>query len=93
MTPLLSSLRREKAKIKTSYETGKGRNEIYLSKWFAFYSFKFLLENDRVRNSINTLEASEDFTQQQQTQDSGTQEIANTPNNIFYLHMICVIFP
>uniref|UniRef100_A0A1Y1KAI6 MADF domain-containing protein n=1 Tax=Photinus pyralis TaxID=7054 RepID=A0A1Y1KAI6_PHOPY len=58
---LLSSMRREKAKMKNSTGTGKGRNEIYISKWFAFEAFKFLWDKDSVKGSINTETVSSDY--------------------------------
>ncbi|KAG5869813.1 hypothetical protein JTB14_037548 [Gonioctena quinquepunctata] len=52
ITSLLSSYRREKGKIKKSTGTGKGREDIYISNWFAFKFFDFLSEKD----TLNTEE-------------------------------------
>ncbi|CAH0560548.1 unnamed protein product [Brassicogethes aeneus] len=48
--------RREKAKAKKSIGTGKGREEIYVSKWFAFTRMAFLLDKDKPRTTINSSE-------------------------------------
>ncbi|KAG5862732.1 hypothetical protein JTB14_035590 [Gonioctena quinquepunctata] len=56
MESLLSSFRREKAKEKKSVGTGRGREEIYLSKWFAFPRMAFLLDKDEPRPTIDSIE-------------------------------------
>ncbi|KDR08139.1 hypothetical protein L798_02256 [Zootermopsis nevadensis] len=42
MVTLLASYRREKMKIKKSMGTGKGRDALYESKWFAYTALEFL---------------------------------------------------
>ncbi|XP_072389517.1 uncharacterized protein [Diabrotica undecimpunctata] len=54
MTSLLSLYRREKMKIKKSMGTGKGRDDIFVSTWFAYKHFQFLTEKDAPVNRIDT---------------------------------------
>ncbi|KAF0748608.1 MADF domain-containing protein [Aphis craccivora] len=46
MTGLSSAMRREKAKIKKSFGTGKGADEIYTSSWYAYNHMKFLWDKN-----------------------------------------------
>ncbi|XP_072384669.1 uncharacterized protein [Diabrotica undecimpunctata] len=54
MTSLLSSYRREKVKMKKSMGTGKGRDDIFVSTWFAYKHFQFLTEKNAPVNRIDT---------------------------------------
>ncbi|XP_076667936.1 uncharacterized protein LOC143368762 [Andrena cerasifolii] len=56
---LKSSYRREKGKIKKSTTTGRGSDEIYHSKWFAFKAMQFLDDNTEPRNTISTADMDE----------------------------------
>ncbi|XP_039289104.1 uncharacterized protein LOC120352469 [Nilaparvata lugens] len=51
---LQSSYRREKLKITNSRSTGKGRDEIYVSRWFAYDAFKFLDNKYKPRKGLTT---------------------------------------
>ncbi|CAI6376200.1 unnamed protein product [Macrosiphum euphorbiae] len=51
---LLGSYRREKAKGKKTMGTGTGRKDVYVSKWFAFEAFQFLLDRDDPRPTLST---------------------------------------
>ncbi|KAB0802693.1 hypothetical protein PPYR_04879 [Photinus pyralis] len=54
LNSLLASFRREKARQESTTGTGKGRNEIYRSKWFGFEAFQFLMDKSKCRKSLNT---------------------------------------
>ncbi|KAK4886981.1 hypothetical protein RN001_003252 [Aquatica leii] len=54
MSFLLSSFRRERAKIKNTTRTGRGKEDVYVSKWFAFSSFAFMMNKNQVRETIKT---------------------------------------
>ncbi|KAJ8939482.1 hypothetical protein NQ318_022536, partial [Aromia moschata] len=54
MTSLLGSLRAQKSKGKKTIVTGKGRQEIYVSKWFAFKRMQFLLDKDEPKDTLDT---------------------------------------
>ncbi|KAL5239114.1 hypothetical protein ACI65C_006524 [Semiaphis heraclei] len=55
MLSLQGSFRRENAKIKNSIGTGKGANEIYYSKWFAYEAMvAFLGDRDDPRSTISS---------------------------------------
>ncbi|XP_078045973.1 uncharacterized protein LOC144474698 [Augochlora pura] len=60
MERLLSSFRRENMKIRKSIGTGKGSNEIYRSTWFAYDSLKFILDKNKPRDSMETIQTEED---------------------------------
>ncbi|KAK9696790.1 Alcohol dehydrogenase transcription factor Myb/SANT-like [Popillia japonica] len=60
MTSVLAALRREKSKIKKSEGTGKGRDDIYESSWFAFKSLIFLWDKHNVRNTQSTIDKEAD---------------------------------
>ncbi|XP_046142155.1 uncharacterized protein LOC123987887 [Osmia bicornis bicornis] len=60
MNALLSALRREKAKIKKSHGTGKGRSDVYESSWFAFNSLLFLWDKNKVCDTRSTIEKESD---------------------------------
>ncbi|CAF4935764.1 unnamed protein product [Pieris macdunnoughi] len=50
------SFRRERSKQKRSSKTGSGQHQAYVSKWFAFYRMKFLMdksERNETRDSSN----------------------------------------
>ncbi|XP_049795812.1 uncharacterized protein LOC126210586 [Schistocerca nitens] len=51
--PLLSSYRREKGKLKNSMGSGKGRDDVYVSRWFAYDAFKFVEDRDVSRKGLN----------------------------------------
>ncbi|XP_046666544.1 uncharacterized protein LOC124358291 [Homalodisca vitripennis] len=51
ITSLLASFRREKNKEETSKGTGKGADEIYRSKWFAYEAFGFLKDKKQVQGN------------------------------------------
>ncbi|XP_060881404.1 uncharacterized protein LOC132952911 [Metopolophium dirhodum] len=53
MNSLNGSFRREKSKTKNSMRTGKGRDEIYKSKWFGYEHMQFLNDKDEPRKTIN----------------------------------------
>ncbi|CAH1955122.1 unnamed protein product [Acanthoscelides obtectus] len=53
---LKGSYRRERAKVKKSTGTGKGKDETYTSQWFAFDYLRFLDDKDEPRRSINNLQ-------------------------------------
>ncbi|XP_071639782.1 uncharacterized protein [Temnothorax longispinosus] len=57
---LKGSYRREKTRVKTSMGTGKGRHEIYKSKWFAYESLQFLEDKDEPRRTISNLQTVSD---------------------------------
>ncbi|GLV38630.1 hypothetical protein CBL_05629 [Carabus blaptoides fortunei] len=52
MNSLKGSFRRERAKGKR--RIGKGRHEIYISKWFAFDHMAYLLDKDEPRTTMET---------------------------------------
>ncbi|KAG8307660.1 hypothetical protein J6590_016103 [Homalodisca vitripennis] len=55
LSSLLSSFRREKAKEKkTKNSTGSGRDQLYVSTWFAYKLFAFLKEKDTPTNTLDT---------------------------------------
>ncbi|XP_046684414.1 uncharacterized protein LOC124370165 [Homalodisca vitripennis] len=54
ITYLLASFRREKNKEETSKGTGKGADEIYRSKWFAYEAFGFLKDKNKCKETINS---------------------------------------
>ncbi|XP_046686416.1 uncharacterized protein LOC124372094 [Homalodisca vitripennis] len=54
ITSLLASFRREKNKEETSKGTGKGADEIYRSKWFAYEAFGFLKDKNKFKETINS---------------------------------------
>ncbi|XP_033342858.1 uncharacterized protein LOC117229980 isoform X2 [Megalopta genalis] len=56
MERLLSSFRRENMKIRKSIGTGKGSNEIYRSTWFAYDSLKFILDKNKPRDAMETIQ-------------------------------------
>ncbi|KAK9674768.1 hypothetical protein QE152_g40872 [Popillia japonica] len=60
MTSVLAALRREKSKIKKSEGTGKGRDDIYESSWFAFKSLVFLWDKHNFRNTQSIIEKEAD---------------------------------
>ncbi|CAH1972981.1 unnamed protein product [Acanthoscelides obtectus] len=51
---LLASFRREKNKTKQGTTTGKGRDEVYCSRWFAYEAFRFLEDRDLPRKRLAT---------------------------------------
>ncbi|CAH1957204.1 unnamed protein product [Acanthoscelides obtectus] len=51
---LLASFRREKNKTKQGTGTGKGRDEVYYSRWFAYEAFRFLEDRDLPRKRLAT---------------------------------------
>ncbi|CAH2008597.1 unnamed protein product [Acanthoscelides obtectus] len=51
---LLASFRREKNKTKQGTSTGKGRDEVYCSRWFAYEAFRFLEDRDLPRKRLAT---------------------------------------
>ncbi|XP_050298442.1 uncharacterized protein LOC126737557 [Anthonomus grandis grandis] len=55
MESMLASFRREKSKGKKSVGTGKGRQEVYISKWFAFTRMAFLLDRDEPTETLTSL--------------------------------------
>ncbi|XP_011143488.1 uncharacterized protein LOC105185577 isoform X2 [Harpegnathos saltator] len=57
---LKGSYRREKARVKTSIGTGKGRREIYKSKWFAYETLQFLEDKDEPRKTLSNLQTVSD---------------------------------
>ncbi|XP_043279285.1 uncharacterized protein [Venturia canescens] len=52
---LKGSYRREKTRMKKSVGTGKGRNEVYMSKWFGFEHLHFLEDKDEVRKTLSNV--------------------------------------
>ncbi|VEN55442.1 unnamed protein product [Callosobruchus maculatus] len=56
MESLLASFRREKLKGRKTVGTGKGTDEVYESKWFAFRRLAFLLDRDEPTQTINSIE-------------------------------------
>ncbi|XP_011871768.1 PREDICTED: uncharacterized protein LOC105564173 [Vollenhovia emeryi] len=57
---LKGSYRREKTRAKTSMGTGKGRHEMYKSKWFAYESLQFLEDKDEPRRTPSNLQTVSD---------------------------------
>ncbi|CAH1970878.1 unnamed protein product [Acanthoscelides obtectus] len=51
----LASFRREKNKTKHGTSTGKGRDEVYCSRWFAYEAFRFLEDRDLPRKRLATV--------------------------------------
>ncbi|CAH1962364.1 unnamed protein product [Acanthoscelides obtectus] len=51
---LLASFRREKNKTKQGTSTGKGRDEVYCSRWFAYEAFRFLEDRDLPQKRLAT---------------------------------------
>ncbi|XP_077302074.1 uncharacterized protein LOC143922619 [Arctopsyche grandis] len=64
MINILASFRRERMKRKKSVGTGKEKNKLYVSKWYAYDALNFL-------NSRNTIHIGAD------TQNNGSQESKN----------------
>ncbi|KAF5276793.1 hypothetical protein FQR65_LT16172 [Abscondita terminalis] len=58
MNSLLGSFRAQKSKGKKTVGTGKGRKEVYISKWFAFKRMHFLLDRDDPRDTVDTEDVS-----------------------------------
>ncbi|XP_026462628.1 uncharacterized protein LOC113387603 [Ctenocephalides felis] len=54
MASLLASFRREKKRVMDSRRGGTGSSDIYVSHWYGYKYFHFLLEKDYPR-SINTI--------------------------------------
>ncbi|XP_066258020.1 uncharacterized protein [Euwallacea similis] len=52
---LRGSRRREKNRILQNTGTGKGRNDIYISKWFAWDALKFLEDPEEIRTTISVI--------------------------------------
>ncbi|XP_069688554.1 uncharacterized protein [Periplaneta americana] len=68
MECLLSSLRREKVKIKKSNGAGRERDEVYKSSWFAYESMSFIMDKNKprpIQNGIETQEAQVQLSQAQ----------------------------
>ncbi|KAJ8912355.1 hypothetical protein NQ315_014722 [Exocentrus adspersus] len=61
MVTILASWRREKAKENKSHGVGKGRDEIYESKWFAYLALDFLKNKDMPQKGITTMMLKEAF--------------------------------
>ncbi|KAJ0169392.1 hypothetical protein K1T71_014979 [Dendrolimus kikuchii] len=55
ITSLCGSFRREKSRHKKSLVTGSGRNEVYISKWFAYEHFYFLADKFSPRETQNSI--------------------------------------
>ncbi|XP_031350513.1 uncharacterized protein LOC116176175 [Photinus pyralis] len=71
MTSLLGSFRAQKSKGKKTIGTGKARQDVYISKWFAFERMQFLLDKDEPRETIDTEDGTLD-------EDTSSQLDANT---------------
>ncbi|XP_043476286.1 flocculation protein FLO11-like [Leptopilina heterotoma] len=56
---LRASYRREKKKEKESKGTGKGGDEVYQSRWFAYEAMRFLNDKDKPRKRLNTEQTTE----------------------------------
>ncbi|KAK9871773.1 hypothetical protein WA026_014228 [Henosepilachna vigintioctopunctata] len=54
ISSLLASYRREKNKEKSSKGTGKGADEIYRSKWYAYEALGFLSDKNKCKTTINS---------------------------------------
>nr|CAH7716060.1 unnamed protein product [Callosobruchus chinensis] len=52
MESLKGSFRREKSRVKKGTGTGKGRDQIYISKWFAYESMQFLDDRDDPQKTV-----------------------------------------
>uniref|UniRef100_A0A0A9Z7N9 Monopolar spindle protein 2 n=1 Tax=Lygus hesperus TaxID=30085 RepID=A0A0A9Z7N9_LYGHE len=60
MNSIRGSRRREKHRVTTSMRAGKGRNEIYVPKWFAWDSLKFLDDQDEPRITLTNHPATQE---------------------------------
>ncbi|XP_046674709.1 uncharacterized protein LOC124363505 [Homalodisca vitripennis] len=78
ITSLLASFRREKNKEETSKGTGKGADEIYRSKWFAYEAFGFLKDKNKCKETINSC------TSQNASKENDSQ--VSSRITLFYLH-------
>ncbi|KRT85324.1 Myb/SANT-like transcription factor, partial [Oryctes borbonicus] len=52
LNSLLSSFRRERARESSSVRTGKGQDEVYRSKWFAYKAFDFLMDKNKCKKTL-----------------------------------------
>ncbi|KAK4882234.1 hypothetical protein RN001_005553 [Aquatica leii] len=75
VTNLLSSYRRERAKVKKSVGTGKGSDEIYESNWFAYKSMEFLFDKNCPRKTLSTIP---DEDSQSETQSTAADGLSDT---------------
>nr|CAI5829733.1 unnamed protein product [Callosobruchus analis] len=76
MESLLASFRREKLKGTKTIGTGKGRHEVYESKWFAFRRLAFLLDRDEPTQTINSIEG--DKEDEEEIEETDISEVAGT---------------
>nr|CAH7716259.1 unnamed protein product [Callosobruchus chinensis] len=74
MESLLASFRREKLKGTKTIGTGKGRHEVYESKWFAFRRLAFLLDRDEPTQTINSIEG--DKEDEEEIEETDISEVA-----------------
>ncbi|XP_066157671.1 uncharacterized protein [Euwallacea fornicatus] len=75
---LRGSRRREKNRILQNTGTGKGRNDIYISKWFAWDALKFLEDPEEIRTTISNY--AEEITQEEPIQNLDPNEAINNSN-------------
>ncbi|XP_023022455.2 uncharacterized protein [Leptinotarsa decemlineata] len=78
MESLLSSFRREKAKGIESIGTGRGREEIYISKWYAFQRMGFLLDKDKPRETIDSVEENDNAQPSESDEGDVSTEATNS---------------
>ncbi|CAH1957500.1 unnamed protein product [Acanthoscelides obtectus] len=79
---LRGSRRREKNRIAKSMGTGKGRNEIYESKWFAWDSLKFLDDPEELQETLSNHPASSDIIEVDEETTDNTDRIVEDQNPI-----------
>ncbi|XP_066600793.1 uncharacterized protein [Prorops nasuta] len=86
MKSLLSSFRRERTKIKSTMFTGQeGRKDVYISTWFAFKSFSFLLDKNKPfyhLNNENNLEEEEQEVYSLEEENNNPDSDANSSISI-----------
>nr|XP_023022455.1 uncharacterized protein LOC111510749 [Leptinotarsa decemlineata] len=78
MESLLSSFRREKAKGIESIGTGREREEIYISKWYAFQRMGFLLDKDKPRETIDSVEENDNAQPSESDEGDVSTEATNS---------------
>jgi hypothetical protein len=51
---LQTTFSKENKKVKDSLRSGAGRDEIYVSKWYAFQAMMFIQDRNRPRSTVST---------------------------------------
>ncbi|XP_031332855.1 uncharacterized protein LOC116163143 [Photinus pyralis] len=76
MNSLLGSFRSQKSKGKKTIGTGKARQEVYISKWFAFERMHFLLDRDAPRDTLDT---EKDLDTEGSGEENGEMDLSSVP--------------